>query len=212
MPQTAVANMQQASGQISFLSPRRVGFACPGRSGLWSAPCRPGRLPMPDTHHSRILIIGAGPGRLHRRDLCRARQPAADAGRRAAAGRAAHDHHRRGELSRASPRSIQGPWLMEQMAAQAEHVGTRIVHGPDHRGGFLRPAVPLPRRLGRHLPGRRGDHRHRRAGALAGARVRSSACKAAASPPAPPATGSSTAASGWRWSAAATPRWRRRCT
>src|SRR6476661_3728116 len=23
---------------------------------------------------------------------------------------------------------IQGPWLMEQMAAQAEHVGTRIVH------------------------------------------------------------------------------------
>ena len=24
--------------------------------------------------------------------------------------------------------TIQGPWLMEQMAAQAEHVGTRIVH------------------------------------------------------------------------------------
>src|SRR5579875_4189142 len=24
--------------------------------------------------------------------------------------------------------AVQGPWLMEQMAAQAEHVGTRIVH------------------------------------------------------------------------------------
>ena len=29
---------------------------------------------------------------------------------------------------------IQGPWLMEQMQAQAEHVGTKIVNDHDHRG------------------------------------------------------------------------------
>ena len=33
---------------------------------------------------------------------------------------------------------IQGPWLMEQMAAQAEHVGTRIVHDLITRVDFAR--------------------------------------------------------------------------
>ncbi len=33
---------------------------------------------------------------------------------------------------------IQGPWLMEQMQAQAEHVGTRGRHGPDRRRSISR--------------------------------------------------------------------------
>jgi thioredoxin reductase (NADPH) len=81
---------------------------------------------MPDTHHSRILIIGAGP-----------------AGYTAAiyAARAAMNPllvaglEPGGQLTITTDvenypgfaEVIQGPWLMEQMAAQAEHVGTRIV-------------------------------------------------------------------------------------
>ena len=66
---------------------------------------------------------------------------------------------------------IQGPWLMEQMAAQAEHVGTRLVY--DHVNAVdFSPAVPLPLRFRRLLHRRRGDHRDRRAGALARARIR----------------------------------------
>ena len=62
---------------------------------------------------------------------------------------------------------IQGPWLMEQMQKQAEHVGTRLVERP-HRQGRSRPAaVRLHRRFGRHLHRRVDRHLHRRAGALA---------------------------------------------
>ena len=64
--------------------------------------------------------------------------------------------------------AIQGPWLMEQMQAQAEHVGTRLVNDLIMEADFSRRP--------------------------------------------PPATGSSTAASGLPWWAAATPRWRRRST
>ena len=66
---------------------------------------------------------------------------------------------------------IQGPWLMEQMAAQAEHVGTRIVH--DLITGSISPRgrSAASADSGDVYPGRRGGHRHRRAGALAGLRV-----------------------------------------
>ncbi len=44
---------------------------------------------------------------------------------------------------------IQGPWLMEQMAAQAEHVGTRIVHDLITRVDFSSRPFRLRRGLGR---------------------------------------------------------------
>ena len=37
---------------------------------------------------------------------------------------------------------IQGPWLMEQMQAQAEHVGTALDRRPHHLGRPVAPAVP----------------------------------------------------------------------
>ncbi len=40
---------------------------------------------------------------------------------------------------------IQGPWLMEEMQAQAEHVGTKIDVGPHRRGRSLAAPVPPQR-------------------------------------------------------------------
>ena len=45
--------------------------------------------------------------------------------------------------------AIQGPWLMEQMQAQAEHVGTKFDPGHDRRGRSRAPAVHADRRLRR---------------------------------------------------------------
>jgi thioredoxin reductase (NADPH) len=81
---------------------------------------------MPDTHHSRILIIGAGPAG-YTAAIYAARaslQPLLVAGLEPG-----------GQLTITTDvenypgfaEVIQGPWLMEQMAAQAESVGTRIV-------------------------------------------------------------------------------------
>ncbi len=81
---------------------------------------------MPDTHHSRVLIIGAGPAG-YTAAIYAARaglQPLLVAGLEPG-----------GQLTITTDvendpgfaEVIQGPWLMEQMAAQAENVGTRIV-------------------------------------------------------------------------------------
>ena len=80
---------------------------------------------MPETHRSRILIIGAGPAG-YTAAIYAARaglQPLLVAGLEPG-----------GQLTITTDvenypgfaEVIQGPWLMEQMAAQAEHVGTRI--------------------------------------------------------------------------------------
>ena len=83
----------------------RVGDGLPRVGGSPYSP-RPS-WPIPRTHH-RVLILGSGPGRAHRRHLRRARQPGARRRRGRAAGRPAHHHHRRRELPRL-PRRHPGP-------------------------------------------------------------------------------------------------------
>ena len=46
---------------------------------------------------------------------------------------------------------IQGPWLMEQMQAQAEHVGTKIVTDHVTKVELAQPAVPADLRFRRRL-------------------------------------------------------------
>jgi thioredoxin reductase (NADPH) len=88
---------------------------------------------------------------------------------------------------------IQGPWLMEQMQKQAEHVGARMIWDTIVRGRFLAPAVPM---IGDGGTIYSGDT----IVIATGAQARwlnlpsESISRAGASPPARPATASSIAA------------------
>ncbi|MEO9190286.1 MAG: thioredoxin-disulfide reductase, partial [Acetobacteraceae bacterium] len=81
---------------------------------------------MPQTHHSRILIVGAGPAGY---------TAAIYAARASLAPTLVAGLQPGGQLMITTDvenypgfaEAVQGPWLMEQMAAQAAHVGTRIV-------------------------------------------------------------------------------------
>ena len=106
---------------------------------------------------------------------------------------------------------IQGPWLMEQMRLQAEHVGTRMVsdHVVKVELGQRRSASPA-------IPATPG--RATRSSSRPAPRRNGSACRpkpgsrVSASRPAPPATASSSAARRSWSSAAATRPSRRRST
>ena len=124
---------------------------------------------MPETHRTRVLIIGAGPAG-YTAAIYAARaslEPMLVAGLQPG-----------GQLMITTDvenypgfaEAIQGPWLMEQMAAQAEHVGTRIVARPDHRASIsARAPFRCTGDSGDVYRRRQRHHRHRRAGALAGA-------------------------------------------
>ena len=100
--------------------------------------------------------------------------------------------------------AIQGPWLMEQMQAQAEHVGTRLVHDTVAAVDLARRRLHTRRRFRYALSHRNTDHRNRRAGEMAGTFLRKRSSRASASRPVRPATGFSFAGKAWPSSAAAT--------
>jgi thioredoxin reductase (NADPH) len=92
---------------------------------------------MPETHRTRVLIIGSGPAGY---------TAAIYAARASLSPILVAGLEPGGQMTITTDVEnypgfaavIQGPWLMEQMAAQAEHVGTRIVHDLITRVDFTR--------------------------------------------------------------------------
>jgi len=113
-----------------------------------------------------------GTSRLYGSHLCRSRDAKALDDFRPTARRAAHHHDGCRELS-GFRRPIQGPWLMEQMRAQAEHVGTTILNEISITSADLsvRP-FRLVRDSGDSLSLRHTHYRDRRTSQMARASVR----------------------------------------
>ena len=88
---------------------------------------------------------------------------------------------------------VQGPWMMEQMLKQAQHVGAEIVNDLVTERRSLGAAFQAHDRQRHRLDGRCADHRHRRQGEVARHRERERPSRASAFRPAPPATASSIA-------------------
>ena len=123
-------------------------------------------------HHHRLIVLGSGPRRLHRRRLRGPRQPEARGHHRPGSGRPADDHHRGGQLASGCRRrhgsGPDGP--LREARPPLRHRNHLRPH-PHRQAGSK---TLHPGRRCRHLHLRRPDHCHRRLRPVPGPALRGS--------------------------------------